>query len=144
MMLSSTLMWWNSARFWKVRPMPSAGPVRADDREQLAIVDAEIYFGQRADATKAQRYPAHFQTVSHLFPPDTALGALFISLQSTNPILHRPLSLSHPTNDASFSRRLPHRCVVTPHPYSALARALGSSSRPTVVSRGVALNRAKR
>jgi len=31
-----------------------AGSVRADDREQFAVVDAEAHFGQRADATKAQ------------------------------------------------------------------------------------------
>ncbi len=31
-----------------------AGAVRADDREQLAIVDAKAHFGQRTDATKAQ------------------------------------------------------------------------------------------
>ncbi len=31
-----------------------AGAVRADDGEQLALVDAEAHIGQRADAAKAQ------------------------------------------------------------------------------------------
>src|SRR5947199_2034342 len=56
-----------------------AGAVRADDREQLAVVHAKTDFRQRADASKAQRHPAHFQRVSHSFPPDAApVSALFI------------------------------------------------------------------
>src|SRR3979490_472681 len=55
-----------------------AGAVGADDREQLAVVDAKTDFGERTHATKAQRHPAHFQSVSHSSLRDTALGALFI------------------------------------------------------------------
>src|SRR5438067_11915916 len=44
-----------------------AGAVWSDDRIEFAVVDAERDFGQRANATKAQRHPAHFQRVSHSF-----------------------------------------------------------------------------
>ncbi len=55
-----------------------AGAVGADDREQLAVVDAKTDIGERTHATEAQRHPAHFQSVSHSFLRDMALGALFI------------------------------------------------------------------
>src|SRR3569833_3907398 len=63
-----------------------AGAVRPDDREQLAFVHAERDLGQRADAAEAQRNVAHFQRVSHSFPPDMARlgGALYLLRDPTS------------------------------------------------------------
>src|ERR1700722_158449 len=78
-----------------------SGAVGTDDREQFAVVDAKTDLGQRTHATKAQRNPAHVQSVSHPVPPQrryrfcdqymctsiAALDALFI---------YRLRSRSHP------------------------------------------------
>src|SRR3981081_219076 len=66
-----------------------AGAVGADDREQFAVVDAKTDIGERAYATKAQRHPAHFQSVFHAFPPLAALGALLawrLAIGEINPV----------------------------------------------------------
>src|ERR1700738_62236 len=46
-----------------------AGAVGADDREQLAVIDAKADLGERTYPTKAQGHPAHLQSMFHAFPP---------------------------------------------------------------------------
>jgi hypothetical protein len=69
-----------------------ARAVRADERKLYDLVVTEQDLGQRAEAAEAQRNTAHFQRVSHSFPPDMArLGrALCLLRDPTSAVTGRP------------------------------------------------------
>src|SRR5450631_1614172 len=52
MMLSSTLIWANSARFWKVRPMPSDGRALGLSGDVAAAIE-QLAFGRLVAARNA-------------------------------------------------------------------------------------------
>ena len=53
MMLSSTVIWPNSARFWKVRPMPTRGALAGRHAGDVGAVEADLPLGRAVAAGDA-------------------------------------------------------------------------------------------